>query len=259
MINELSLTPFNKLNCMSMLNTLLPPQCYSDPKQPSKFLNPQTLKQERDSFFDYIQQVQKQGPTMLTGLMEGETTKWEVVQKAVDKYLRVAKNIIDDCSATLGTDDFKCVTKPAEKAPEERKGKKTDSGVSFASQLRPGAGSNVEPPRPVSPAASQKTSKSLSKLERVTREFKRYRVKHQPEVEEMVKMEQDLPAGGEFKGRMIKKVRSLAKIRGANSSSTSLAGSRNASVDVPYDAEEMKRARQAYETSKTPTNRNSSK
>ncbi|KAF2640248.1 hypothetical protein P280DRAFT_31615 [Massarina eburnea CBS 473.64] len=239
LINELSLTPFNKLNCMGMLNTLLPPQ---HGKLPSNLLDAHTLKQERASFFDYIQQVQKKGPSVLESLAAGDKTKWEAVQKEVDKYLRVAKNVIDDCMATVGPEDFKkCVEEP-------RKGKKTDSGVSFGSEIRPDTGSSVEDTRPASPALSQKSSKGFSKLEKLTREFKRMRVKTRPDVEEMVKMEQETPAAGENKGKKIKKARSLANLK-HNSSSTSLAGSRKNSDAVPFDADEMKRARQMYEAS----------
>ncbi|KAJ4303649.1 hypothetical protein N0V90_002550 [Kalmusia sp. IMI 367209] len=242
MINELSLQPFNKLNCMGMLNTLLPPQPSTGGKLPSPLLNQQILRQERESFFHYIQQVQKHGPIVLQALTEGEKTKWAVVQKEVDKYLRVAKNIIDDCMATVGTEDFKPVEEP-------RKGKKTDSGVSFGSEMRPStASSNVDKPLPEAPADFQSAPKGLSKLEKLSREFKRMRVKTRPDVEEMVKMDQDLPMVGENKGKKIKKARSLANLRGRNSSSTSVAGSRKGSDAVPFDAEEMKRARMVYES-----------
>ncbi|KAF2240765.1 hypothetical protein BU26DRAFT_189275 [Trematosphaeria pertusa] len=246
MINELSLHPFNKINCMGMLNTLLPPQ-QNGGKLPSSLLNHQTLKQERESFFHYIQQVQKHGAGVLRPLMEGEKTNWPVVQKEVDKYLRVAKNIIDDCMATLGTEDFK----PVE---ESRKGKKTDSGVSFGSELRPSTGSSLEKPLPDSPADAS-VPKGLSTLEKITREFKRMRVKTRPDVEEIVKMEQHLPMTGENKGKKIKKARSIAslgRLKQANSSSTSLAGSRKGSDAVPFDAEEMRRARMVYEASQAP-------
>ncbi|PVH99067.1 hypothetical protein DM02DRAFT_21654 [Periconia macrospinosa] len=242
MINELSLQPFNKLNCMGMLNTLLPPQPDKNSKLPSPLLNHQALKQERESFFHYIQQVQRKGPHVLASLTEGEKTKWEVVQQEVDKYIRVAKNIIDDCMATLGTEDFQCVEEP-------RKGKKTDSGVSFGSGIRPSTESNIEALRPISPAPSYSTSKSSSTLVRLTREFKRMRVKARPDVEEMIKMDQPLPSDSEQKGKMVKKVRSLVSLRGSNPSSVSLAGSRKGSE--PFPVEEMKRARMQYEASLT--------
>lgn len=242
LINELSMTPFNKLNCMGMLNTLLPPQTHTGAKLPSALLTPELLKRERDTFFYYIQLVQKNGPACLQDLTEGETTSWEAVQREVDKYLQISKNIIDDCVATLGTENFK----PVE---ETRKGKKTDSGVSFASELRATAASSVEKSPPVSPTESQPATKGLSKLERLTREFKRMRVKTRPEVEEIVKLDQHLPMTGEKKGKKIKKARSLANLKGSNPSLTSLGSSRKGSDAIPFDAEEMRRARQLYDAS----------
>lgn len=242
MINELSLQPFNKLNCMGMLNTLLPPQSASGGKLPSPLLTHQTLRQERDSFFHYITQVQKQGPGVLEKLTQGETTKWSVVQKEVDKYLRVAKNIIDDCMATMGTEDFKSIDEP-------RKGKKTDSGVSFGSDMRPVISSSIhEQPLRKASIDSQSTSKGLSKLEKLSREFRRMRVKSRPDVEEIVKRDHELPLVGDSKGKSIKKARSLANLRGRNSSSTSVAGSRKGSDAVHFDPEEMRRARALYES-----------
>ncbi|KAF9732917.1 hypothetical protein PMIN06_012370 [Paraphaeosphaeria minitans] len=241
MINELSLQPFNKLNCMGMLNTLLPPQPASGGRLPSPLLTQQTLRQERESFFHYIRQVQKSGPGCLEVLTQGETTKWSVVQKQVDKYLRVAKNIIDDCMTTMGTEDFKSVDEP-------RKGKKTDSGVSFGSDnRRPSTGSSThDRTLPEALVDREPTPKGLSKLEKLSREFKRMRVTSRPEVKEMVKMEQDLPMVGENQGKKIKKARSLASLRGRSSVAAS-AAHRKGSDAVPFDAEEMKRARQLYE------------
>jgi hypothetical protein len=230
---------------MGMLNTLLPPQTHTGAKLPSALLTPQLLKNERDTFFHYIQMVQKNGPACLRTLTEGETTSWEAVQKEVDKYLQIAKNIIDDCVATVGTEDFK----PAEEA---RKGKKTDSGVSFASEVRPGTPSSVEKSLPGSPTEPQAAAKGLSKLERLTREFKRMRVKTRPEVEEIVKLDQHLPMSGENKGKKIKKARSLANLKGSNPSLTSMVSSRKGSDAVPFDAEEMKQARKLYDASAVP-------
>lgn len=242
MVNELSLEPFNNINCMGMLNTLLPPQPSTGGNLPSPLLNHQTLKQERESFFHYIKQVQKHGASVLIPLKEGEKTSWPVVQKEVDKYLRVAKNIIDDCTATLGTQDFQAVE-------ETRKSKKTDSGVSFGSEMRPStASSSIDKPLPASPAEPQSPTKGLSKLEKISREFRRMRIKSRPDVEEMVKMEQDLPMVGENKGKMIKKARSLANLRGRNLSSTSVAASRKGSDALPFNAEEMRRARMLYDS-----------
>lgn len=257
MINELSLQPFNKLNCMGMLNTLLPPQSPSgNSRVPSPLLSAAALKQERDSFFEYIRLVQKSGPSILNDAMSlgkqaGDASGWDSIQRSVDKYLRVAKNTIDDCISTTGTDDFT----PVEEA---RKGKKTDSGVSFGSERRPSTANSIgDKPLPMMPSDLKPLGKNLSTIERITREFKRMRVKTRPDVEEIVKIDRNaaatlvLPTGDNKGKKSIKKARSFANLgglRGANSSSTSLVGSRKGSeVDVPFDREEMKRRRQLYD------------
>lgn len=258
MINELSLQPFNKLNCMGMLNTLLPPQSPSgNNKLPSPLLNAVSLKQERDSFFEYIRLVQRSGPSILNDAMSlgkqpGDASGWDSIQRSVDKYLRVAKNTIDDCISTTGAEDFT----PVEEA---RKGKKTDSGVSFGSERRPSTANSIsDKPLPNMPVDMKVAGKSLSTIERITREFKRMRVKTRPDVEEIVKIDRQaavnqIPATGDNKGKKsIKKARSFANLgglRAANSSSTSLVGSRKGSeADVPFDREEMKRHRLLYDS-----------
>ena len=69
------------------------------------------------------------------------------------------------------------------------------------------------------------------------------RVSSRSEVKEMVMMEPDLPMVGENQGKKIKKAKSLASLRGRNS----VSADRKGSDAVPFDAEEMKRARQLYE------------
>ncbi|KAF2728995.1 hypothetical protein EJ04DRAFT_82732 [Polyplosphaeria fusca] len=259
MINELSLQPFNKLNCMGMLNTLFPPQGpHSSNKLPAPLLTPQLLREERDSFFEYIRLVQKKGPSVLKSVMdhgkgEDEENGWDSVQRAVDKYLRVAKNMIDDCIATTGTDDFT----PVEEA---RKAKKTDSGVSFGSERRPSTGASLHEMAHTLPHAESKTpTKGLSRLERITREFRRMRVKTRLDVEEIVKVEKPsaadyIPIPSDSKGKKsLKKARSFANIgnlRSANASMTSLAASSRKGSDVmPFNLEEMKRHRKLFEQS----------
>ncbi|KAF2877886.1 hypothetical protein BDV95DRAFT_479750 [Massariosphaeria phaeospora] len=257
MVNELSYTPFNKLNCMGMLNTLLPPQPPNNQdKVPAPLLSHKILREEREAFFDYIGLVQRNGPSVLRRVMDmnkgpDEENGWPSVQKQVDKYLRVAKNMIDDCMTTLGTEDFKAVE-------ETRKGKKTDSGVSFGSERRPSAGMVMqENPLPDSPVDVKQFPKGLSTLEKIAREFKRMRVKTRPDVEEIVRVERQsdmVPMTGENKGKKsIKKARSFANLgslRNGNGSSISLApSSRKGSDAMPFNAEEMRRHRMMYEAS----------
>jgi hypothetical protein len=252
MINELSLQPFNKLNCMGMLNTLLPPM-HETSQLPSPSLDHATLKDERDAFFDYIRHVEKSGPSVLKPIMNHnkepeDESGWTAVQRVADKYMRVAKNMVDDCLATTGPESFKVYA-------EERKGKKTDSGVSFGSERRPSVGSvaqeqHTEEPMP----ASAPVPKGASKLERITREFKRMRVKPRPSVEEIVQVNSRtdtdyVPQVAESKSNKLKKARSFASLKFGNSSSLSVASRKGSDASEAFDPEQMKKARAMYDAS----------
>lgn len=251
MIEELRNEPFNKLNCMGMLNTLLPPM-HGSSKLPSPVMDHQTLKDERDAFFDYIHAVQKNGPGVLDPIIThnagpDEETGWPVVQRTVDKYLRVAKHMIDDCLATTGPESFKAYI-------EERKGKKTDSGVSFGSERRPSVvpSAHEYAAEPIPTYAP--TPKGASKLERITREFKRMRVKPRPSVEEIVRVNSrtdtdNVPQAAEPKGNKLKKARSFANLKFGNSSSLSLASRKGSDASEAFDPEQMKKARAIYDAS----------
>lgn len=263
LINEMSLEPFNKHNCVAMLNTLYPPVATS---QPTKLLTAAILKKQRDGFFRYIQIVEKNGPSVLKtvmeqGKLEGDGNGWGAVQQCLDKYLGVAKNMIDDCSEITNVDHFG----PAE-GTGNRKSKKTDSGVSFGSDHRPSTSTSTsikDKPLPPSPNESKFSHKGLSTLEKITREFKRMRVKSRVEVDEIVKHEKPAAALQEIdandnqkpKQKSLRKMRSLGALQGlktGNMSSTSLVGRRKASDNIDYNAEEMKRHRMMYETSTKP-------
>ncbi|KAF1848560.1 uncharacterized protein K460DRAFT_375407 [Cucurbitaria berberidis CBS 394.84] len=252
MINVLSEEPFNKLDCLSLLNTLFPPM--RDQTKLHPLLNHQTLKEERQCFFDMIGRVQKHGPVVLQPIIDknkgsGDVTGWPSVQNTVDKYLRVAKNIIEDCMKTTGPETFDRY------ANERSKEKKHDSGVSFGSERRPSVGSNLLDRQATAPLPNfAPAPKGLSKLERITREFKRMRVKPRPEVDEIVRIGQPaaadfIPQSAENTGKKtLKKARSLASLKFSNGSALSLA-SRKGSDAVPFDAEQMKKHRMIYEAS----------
>lgn len=253
MINHLSDDEFSKLNCISYLNTLFPP-VHSQMKLPSQYLDHEALRQERQVFFDMISQVQRRGPDVLLPLINRDkrpedATGWPSVQRIVDKYLRVAQNMIQDCISTHGPESFdRYMNGPG-------KEKKHDSGVSFGSERRPSVGSSVYEKPVAEPVPNYATStKGPSKLERITREFKRMRVKPRPEVEEITRIKERsaadyVPQTGENAGKKsLKKARSLASLRFGNGSSASLS-SRKGSDAMPFDAEEMKKHRLMYEAS----------
>jgi hypothetical protein len=254
MINELSMLPFNKLNCMGMLNTLLPPM-QDEKKLPSTHLDLQTLKDEREGFFDYIRLVQKNGPSVLRPILDmnrgpEDETGWPSVQKVVDKYTKVAKQMIDDCLATAGPESF-------ERYFNEKPGnKKTDSGVSFGSHRRPSVASALHEAHVPEPMPTfTTTAKGPSKLERITREFRRMRVKPRHEVEEIVQIKQPsaadyVPQPGDSTGKKsLKKARSLASLKFGNGSSLSLASRKGSDAMPSFDPATMKKHRALYEAS----------
>jgi len=248
--------PFNKLNCMGMLNTLLPPM-QSQTKLPSPLLNIETLKDERDGFFEYIRLVQKNGPGVLKAVIDmnkgpEDETGWPAVQKLVDKYTKVAKQMIDDCLATAGPESFERYSDEYKTGKKEKK----DSGISFGSKRRPSVGSSLHEQQVPEPTpAFATTVKGPSTLERITREFRRMRVKPRPEVEEIVQIKQrsaadivPLPADSTGK-KTLKKARSLASLKFGNGSSLSLASRKGSESHPSFNAKEMQKHRMVYEAS----------
>ena len=136
------LEPFNKANCIAMLNTLYPP---TTPTPPTQQLTPSILASQRNAFFRYIQAVEKNGKSVLTNL-ENQSRRaqdengWPVVREIVDKYLRAANGIIEECFA-ITVDIFK-----HEIVEERNNARKTDSGVSFASGDRPSTSNSMTRP-----------------------------------------------------------------------------------------------------------------
>lgn len=139
LVNEMSLKPFNKQNCLAMLNTLYPPQLSSSPFVPAtKQLTQGILAEQRKAFFRYIQGVEKSGPDILKTVISqharpGEETGWPKVREDLDNYLRMANSIIDECLENTGRSTSpRSATFPHIEAEEENK-RKVDSGISFGS------------------------------------------------------------------------------------------------------------------------------
>jgi len=255
MVNELSMAPFNKINCMGMLNTLLPP-VQSQSKSPSPLLSSQTLTDEREGFFEYIRLVQKNGPEVLKAVLDmnkgpDEETGWPAVQRIVDKYTKVAKQMIDDCLATAGPESFE---RYSDEYKTGGKGKK-DSGISFGSKRKSSVGSSQneqEVPEPMPTFVA--TAKGPSAMERITREFRRMRVKPRPEVDEIVQIKQrptvDVPLPADSTGKKsLKKARSLASLKFGNGSSLSLSSRKGSETQPNFNAKEMHKHRMLYEAS----------
>ncbi|KAI9868377.1 MAG: hypothetical protein M1813_005820 [Trichoglossum hirsutum] len=208
LINEMSLLPFNKSNCLAMLNTLYPP---SHTSQPTPQLTVAILNAQRNGFFRYIQGVEKNGPRILDNLVQqgrrperGEEDGWYSVRESVENHLRAANGMIDECSAITGIESLLPVNETDDK---RRKGRKVDSGVSFVTDDRPLTGSSTTTSadskyKPVSPssASAAAAGKGGSTLERITREIRRIR--------ERKKIEEGQRKDEKSKPKLLKKMKS---------------------------------------------------
>ena len=218
LINELSLRPFSKYNCVAMLNVLYPP---TDAKlqrteQPTTILTPETLTEQRKGFFQWIQRVEKYGndilkPLMQQGKLEGDENGWPSVRRCLDEYLRIANRVIEDASRITGPEDLDSnghrkdssdsMNTPVSATSRDSRGsRKADSGVSFTSK-EPAAGNSKrpstsssdrnkdlppQPPLPTSDQAAQvaydfgRAKTGGSTLEKIAREFRKIPIRSSP-------------------------------------------------------------------------------
>lgn len=148
------LDPFNKANCIAMLNTLYPPTTATPP---TRQLTAAILASQRNAFFRYITAVEKNGKSILSnlenqGARKGDANGWAVVRDIVDKYLRTANGVIEECMDVAGPEYFE-----ADAEAFRRNQRRADSGVSFATGDRPStsgsisSGSKMNPPTPSKP------------------------------------------------------------------------------------------------------------
>jgi hypothetical protein len=273
LINEMSLRPFNKVNCLAMLNTLYNP---IQTTAPTNSLTTNILRHQRDRFFTLIQAVEKTPdytekilrPMIETGKLEGHVTGWPALQEELNKYLIVTKGMIQDCEVVT-TQEYP----PIEEEPK-RKGRKVDSGVSFGSDRRPstrGSTFSSEDVRNGTESALKtmpSDKKNLSTLEKITREFKKMRLRHKDsrgnlQAEVGVREAMQHPMGpppilqpDAKQKKTLKKAKSvsaLGDLKHKNTSSVSLLSRRKASETEEFDPVFMKKQRMAYEASQKNT------
>ncbi|OQO01812.1 hypothetical protein B0A48_12285 [Cryoendolithus antarcticus] len=240
LINELSLVPYNKHNCVAMLNTLYPPMGTTPP---TSKLTHAALKSQRDGFFKYIQSVEKNGSRVLTNVMmqgaaPGDDNGWEAVHRILVMYLQVTNSMISDCTSVGDLDDVSVKDLSSRST-------KTDSGISLrsaAAERRPSvpsgnvsnATSPLEPPRPKTPSGGRTTA--LEKLARGLKTIGRSRT-DVAEIGSKDVMFEPSP----------QKTKSLRKMRSMGALSDR---SRNGSQDfgVPLvESDEMRRQRKRFE------------
>ncbi|EXJ85138.1 hypothetical protein A1O3_05813 [Capronia epimyces CBS 606.96] len=141
LINELSLTPFNKANCIAMLNTLYPPINIRSKQQfvpPTAHLTPEILSNQRERFFLYIKGVERKGPEVLSTLMANsqrgdDPTGWKSLRETLDNYLRMANSIIEECYEITGRGHSPTTASFGFADSGEEGRRKVDSAISFGS------------------------------------------------------------------------------------------------------------------------------
>jgi hypothetical protein len=265
----MSLAPFNKHNCLAMLNTLYPPMLESQP-MPTKKLTEEMLKTQREGFFKYIRTVEKRGTSVLENLVylgrkEGEATGWSNVNRVLNQYLTLANSIISEChDITNIIDSF---SKPQEGYPDshKRKGRKTDSGVSFDSDSKHNKTPSTSSSSTKSTSTQLSSHKSPSVIERLTRDLRRIRSRQRLEVAEIVQpfatddIEKENSSfrprsRGGFAGglRKMRSLGTLGDVKHNNMSAVSLrteggVGAGHVPPVPAFDREEMRKERQAFE------------
>ena len=257
------LEPFNKNNSIAMLNTLYPP---TTGPQPTRQLTTHILSSQRNAFFRYIQGVEKNGKDILKNLEhQGQRPEdangWVVVRDTVDKYLRTANGVIEECLEITSPDSLDPFS-----GDYHHHNRRADSGVSFATGDRPSTSSSnnsrhTNKPLPASPTAalppppqaSVLLPKSPSKkrgttLEKIAREFRNLRTRN--DVKEIRK---DMPAHPETsvkKERTLKKMKSASSIGGSRSKHA-----RTGSDDHSVEIDDLQRRRMISEAMREKENR----
>jgi hypothetical protein len=251
-----------------MLNTLYPPVMTV---QPTAKLTIPTLMSQREGFFKYIQTVEKRGVGCLETLMnqgrkDDEINGWTSVKRHLNEYLRLANSVIQECWDVNNISLDEAVTRAEAArqhsvATERRNGRKVDSGFSFGSDGRhsknPSTSSNKstnsEPRRPATPIG-----KGGSTLERIARELRKIRPKHievtemipQRSFEDVQKENSPQKSKGVSRLRKMKSLGALGDLKQNNVSASSVvsAGRNKASpAHDPYNSDEMRQARAAFE------------
>lgn len=265
------LEPFSKANSIAMLNTLYPPATSTPP---TRQLTPTILASQRNAFFRYIQAVERNGKGILRNLEHqgerpGDSNGWTVVREVVDKYLRTANGIVEECQE---------INNPSSLDPSSaeyyRAQRRADSGVSFASADRPSTSSsngsrnnsipsnssrtNSLKPLPecpptelpaFPPASPKKRGTTLEKIAREIRLLRNRNDARESDPRHVPTLAQDIhpPA------KSLKKMKSTSSIGGARSKHV-----RTGSGDcgpMAFDIDDLKRERLIMEARREKENR----
>ncbi|KAL8940479.1 MAG: hypothetical protein Q9216_002808 [Gyalolechia sp. 2 TL-2023] len=224
LINEMRLEPFSKANSIAMLNTLYPP---TNLVPPTRQLTSAILETQRSTFFRYITAVEKNGKQVLKNLeLQGkgpnDDNGWAAVRESVDKYLRTANGVIEECLEIAGPD-----TLDPNSQEYRRSERRADSGVSFGIGDRPSTSSSsrgsrsnstTNKPLPASPPlghppqptnAPHSPKKKGTTLEKIARELRNLRARSDPNKSAIATMEGEKP-------KNVKKIKSTSSLRDAS-------------------------------------------
>ena len=254
------LEPFNKNNSIAMLNTLYPP---TTTNPPTRQLTSGVLASQRNGFFRYIQGVEKNGKKILKNLEHqeqrpGDANGWAFVRDTVDKYLRTANGVIEECLEVTSPDSLNPCSKNY-----RRHERRADSGVSFATGDRPSTSSSTgskhnNKPLPASPPAAPPpppvlVPRSPNKKRGTTLEkiFRNLRTRN--DVKELSTDTQDLPPRPQTS---LKKERTLKKMKSASSIGGSRAKHvRSGSDGLSFEIDDLQRQRMILEATREKENR----
>lgn len=226
-----------------MLNTLYPP---TNPPQYTQYITDTILAAHRQGFSQYIFAIEKQGtkildPLIKQGIREGEVNGWPSVRETLDKYLRMANGVIEECCEINGKDSF-------EGDERMRKSRKVDSGVSFASSegqsisagsrssrgsMRSSTTSVTKASKPApSPVETKDLKPAGSTLDRIAKELRKMRSRGD------IRDSKDTPS----KSKTVKKMKSAGILGDRDKNLGS-----SASDPPPFDVDEFKRKRMIWE------------
>lgn len=160
------LEPFDKANCLALLNTLLPP-VHRDSPTPTQQLSTVTLEHHRDTFFKFITSFEANPsilePIIMQGVRPGDENGWPALHDTIDRYLTAVLEMIDECAM---------INEPCQigKSGVQRR---TDSGISFGPRPTSSQSLDEEKPLPQFPELTESTSKHGSFLERFAISWKK--------------------------------------------------------------------------------------
>ncbi|KAL9098747.1 MAG: hypothetical protein Q9163_005647 [Psora crenata] len=256
LINEMRLEPFSKANSLAMLNTLYPPAGVT---APTRQLTAHILSSQRSAFFRYITGVEQNGKGILKNLEHqgqrpGDANGWSVIRNVVDKYLRTANGIIEECLEVTSPSCF-----ALDEETNRRDGRRADSGVGFVTGDRPSTSSStqsktnaalLDKPLPLSPPKQeqgqppipQTPKKRGTTLEKIAREFRNLRNRN--DVKEMsldnhranTNLDANRTNRGSSKTRGLRKMKSASSLGGSKDNNHSRSGSDEPMPDFDMDA-----------------------